>query len=588
VPGQAEWNGIGATFEGAGPTAVELRGASNFYIGRHVALGFNGPDRAPEIARYTTVAALGSDGTFNATVDGRYAGQSTLFARACEGTSCAYTTLALPPGDPPPVGPGAPILKSDNVKQVTRIPYTGGTEIDFDGDRYIYAGQWTGTLGRNELPMQGGVRVVDLRAPLSNGGTGPTVVGLLDCPGTDNYVRYLDPDVYRAAGEIHRRFVAVAFHGNTCARALLKDDPNTTAWGADFNGVATVDVTDPVHPRMVSAVGHDSAHTLKPHPTKPYIYVLPGGTANGTAEGNRRRVSPTGIVDASNPTSLRYVRAFEHNVAGCHDLGFSHDGRWAFCAGLGGVETWDVEDPENPVVVGRIANPAIEFAHNAVVSPDGSLLLINDEAFGFHTCSGTAADVYGSLWIYDIRDPRAPILAGRIAPPKHPTLDYQVYDWPASWCTAHDYNFVPGTTIVVSSWFAGGTTVHDIADPTNPNLLAYYQPSDGVAWSAQYFGGYVVISDMIRGLEIIEIDGLSQAEARAARTSVAAAPAARIDRTPQAVPTMLPPRPARSEIYDPARSYFCAVPGTRNSMNEVDTLPSNGSRGRIREIRSEA
>jgi hypothetical protein len=414
-------------------------------------------------------------------------------------------------------GPPAEVTQTDNVTHLARFPGVGGSEVDSDGRRYLFAGQanLTDDLGRQEVEegQHGGLKIIDLDTM--------TQVGALDCPGTDNYVRYLDPEVFNtAAGD--REYVAMAHHGNLCTQELLADDPNTRPGYGAFNGVMIVDVTDRSDPRVVSAVGHDSAHTVMPHPTRPYLYVLPGGLANGTNVPDQR-VSPTGIIDVSDPHDPVRVASFTHNAQGCHDLGFSHDGAYAYCAGLGEVQVWDIADDrvESPQVVGTIVNPAIQFAHNAVVSPSGRYLAINDEAFGFHTCSGEAADLYGSLWIYDISIPELPVLAGRISPPGHPSGQGfgTAYDagpvngWADSWCAAHNYNWVPGNDdVIVASWFGGGTTAHDISDLLAPELIAHYMPHDGVAWSGHYYAGYLVTNDMIRGLEVLEVPELRAAD----------------------------------------------------------------------------
>jgi hypothetical protein len=524
---------------------------------------------------------------------------------------------------------GAPteVTQTDNVTHLARFPGVGGSEVDSDGQRYLFAGQanLTDDLARQNVEegQHGGLRIVDLDTL--------EVVGELDCPGTDNYVRYLDPAVYNTpAGD--REYVAMAHHGNLCTRELLADDPNTRPGYGASNGVMIVDVTDKTAPEVVSAIGHDSAHTVMPHPTRPYLYVLPGGLANGTNVPNQR-VSPTGIIDVSDPTAPVYAASFTHNAQGCHDLGFTHDGEHAFCAGLGEVQVWDIAGDriEAPQVVGTIVNPAIQFAHNAVVSPSGRYLAINDEAFGFHTCSGEAADLYGSLWIYDISVPELPVLAGRISPPGHPsdqgfgTLDDvgPVDGWADSWCAAHNYNWVPGNDdVIVASWFGGGTTAHDLSDLLAPQLLALYQPHDGVAWSGHYYAGYLVTNDMVRGLEVLEVPELRAADptwqdrdgeddARPGRRpdhagrpeqpgrpaepgrpggpsdrrqavpeaaaptprgtaggadlasgvdlAVVGASAPRIDRTAQLLPEVLPPRP--SVPRDPWSSGICVLPG---------------------------
>jgi hypothetical protein len=511
---------------------------------------------------------------------------------------------------------GAPdeVTQTDNVTHLARFPGVGGSEVDSDGRRYLFAGQanLTDTLDRQNVEegQHGGLKIIDLDTM--------TQVGALECPGTDNYVRYLDPEVFNnAAGD--REYVAMAHHGNLCTKELLADDPNSRPGYGAFNGVMIVDVTDKAAPFVASAIGHDSAHTVMPHPTRPYLYVLPGGLANGTNVPNQR-VSPTGIIDVSDPTAPIHVNAFTHNAQGCHDLGFSHDGEYAFCAGLGEVQVWDIAGDriESPRVTGTIVNPAIQFAHNAVVSPSGRYLAINDEAFGFHTCSGEAADLYGSLWIYDISIPELPVLAGRIAPPDHP--DSQgfgtLYDagpvngWADSWCAAHNYNWVPGNDdVIVASWFGGGTTAHDISDLLQPELIAHYMPHDGVAWSGHYYAGYLVTNDMVRGVEVLEVPELREADptwppqgdgddrpgrrpgsppgkpdepgrptepgnpgrpggsdrgddADLQRETTQADPvpsaSLRIDRTAQLLPDVLPPRPQTQR--DPSAGGFCVLP----------------------------
>jgi hypothetical protein len=461
-----------------------------------------------------------------------------------------------------PAGGAQSALDVGSGEVVAAIGFDGATEIDFDG-RYAYVGQFNGRYDRATVSptQEGGLRIIDM---VGDDETPQfTQVGYLHCPGTDNYIRWMDPAVYNP-DEPERQFIAMAHHGNICTRNALSTDPNTAGAFGGFNGVAVVEVTDRTDPRIVAVVGHDSAHTVMPHPTRPYLFILPGGLANGTsaAVGNGRvRSAPTAIVDVSDPTDPVYVQAFSHNLTGCHDMGFTHDGAYAYCAGLGETQVWDIRGDRitSPLVVGTIVNPAIQFAHNAVVSPDGRYLLINDEAFGFHTCEGEAADLYGSLWIYDIAIPDVPVLAGRIAPPAT-AVGPNLAGWVGDWCAAHNYSFVPGTSIVVASWFAGGMTAHDISDPLQPQLLAQYQPGgDSVMWSAHYYGGYVITGDMGLGVEILDIPALREAEQAGdpvARGEGLTAPLAdllpvagpfqrdlRQDLTGVLVPAVLPPRP---------------------------------------------
>jgi hypothetical protein len=523
------------------------------------------------------------------------------------------------------------VTMTDNVTPVAHLDFIGGSEIDVSADgRYLYAGQanldeetqrQTVTEGHD-----GGLRIIDLEGEVDPE-TGERVgqyeqVAYLNCPGTDNYVRTVDPAIFD--GEFaEREYVAIAHHGNLCTgEALLEGAaegryPTAAGYGAQ-NGVMIVDVTDKANPEIAGVVGHYSAHTVMPHPTRPWLYILPGGLPTNGSNVPARRIGPTAIVDISDPTDPVYVNSYQHNQSGCHDLGFSADGDYAFCAGFQEVQVWDVAGDKitNPAVVGRIVNPAIQFAHNVVVSPSGQYIAINDEAFGFHTCTGEAADLYGSLWIYDISDPTFPTLAGRVHPPGHHdgqgwgTLydvnnpgsgETVVNGWADSWCAAHNYNWVPGNDdVIIASWFGGGITAHDISDLMSPELLAHYMPHDGTAWSGHYYSGYMVTNDMQRGVEILDVpdvraldptldedlphlgsDGRAHGEDRARaqgdnrddngkKRSASAASAStssastlfsapRVDMSSVLIPDVLPPRPVAPR--DAQGGGFCVLPG---------------------------
>ena len=139
----------------------------------------------------------------------------------------------------------------------------------------------------------------------------------------------------------------------------------------------------------------------------------------------------TSIVDISDVARPKVAATFKPSAAGCHDLQFLTAGTrdLAFCAagGAGEVQTWDVSNPLAPAIIGRIVNPAIQFPHNAVPSPDGKLLVINDQAFAAHEgTTGTSAE--GSLWTYDISDPTNPCLP--VASRRRPAA--RLSTWPAA------------------------------------------------------------------------------------------------------------------------------------------------------------
>jgi hypothetical protein len=361
-------------------------------------------------------------------------------------------------------GAGAP---AGDLIPIARVRYTGGTELDFSG-KYLYAAQMDGTFNRGEEPEKGGVFIFDISKPGQ-----PKKVGFLDCPGDDNDVHVVKPGL-----------IAMAFHQNRC--------------GPGGNGMLLADVSRPSQPRVIGMVSVKSGHTLTPYPGKPYIYVHSGGIAYTGAEEV--------IVDISDPSKPEIVNTFKPNQNGCHDMSFriTPKEKLGFCPGLGEVQIWDVSDPEKPVTISSIYNPAIQFGHYAQASPDGKILVINDEAFVAHEC-GSGQSPFGSLWVYDISDPAAPTMLSHFSPPRGRQPFATEQDWVDAWCTSHQFDFIDDTRYLLVPWFTGGVTMIDLTDPAAPVEMANYTPDDAVAYSSQYYRGHAFVSDMARGLEVLEV-----------------------------------------------------------------------------------
>jgi hypothetical protein len=481
-------------------------------------------------------------------------------------TALAVMALALGPISASAEAPGT-IVKTDNVREIAAERYTGGTEIAFDGD-FVYAAQFNGEDNRNQNPNQGGVFIFHVADGAFD------LIGKIDCSGTDTYPVVVEPGI-----------LAIGHHSSDCNFAGERASAR-----ARNNGVYLVDVSDVTpdktmeentiakgDPRIIGAVGvvaaagGFSAHTITLSPDGDHLYILPGGLANGDSQ--------TRIVDISDRTAPAVVATFAHNDVGCHDLQFlrAEDGDFAFCAGLGSVETWDVSDIENPVVIGSFSNPAIQFPHNAVPSPDGTLLVINDEAFAAHECQSETS-IFGSLWVYDITDRANPALVSRIAPPQGASVaGYSGVDlvgvdgrpfgvnsgWTRSWCAAHNYNFIPGTSTVVAGWFNGGVTVEDLSTPASPKRIASYRAAPSIVYTAHWHQagpdepGRIYVNDLNRGMEVLEVDGLVEGTSPeiAAEPEVSGA----ADRSAELIPDVLPPRPVR---FTPSleSTGFCVIP----------------------------
>src|SRR4051812_1559683 len=98
-------------------------------------------------------------------------------------------------------------------------------------------------------------------------------------------------------------------------------------------------------------------------------------------------------------------------------------------------------------------------------------------------------------------------------------------------CVAHNGSLIPipGRDVMVQAWYQGGISVFDWTDAAHPRDLAYFDrgPMDstrmvgGGFWSAYWYNGAIVGSEMQRGLDIFELSPsayLTQNEIDAAKT----------------------------------------------------------------------
>jgi len=87
---------------------------------------------------------------------------------------------------------------------------------------------------------------------------------------------------------------------------------------------------------------------------------------------------------------------------------------------------------------------------------------------------------------------------------------------------------VPGRDIMVQGWYQGGISVFDWTDAAHPREIAYFDrgPMDSTklvgagSWSAYWYNGYIVSSEIGRGLDVFELEPsglLSQNEIDAAK-----------------------------------------------------------------------
>ena len=350
------------------------------------------------------------------------------------------------------------VSKSDNVHPRAHIPFDNGTDIDFS-DGIVYA---------SEQGEKGGVHVIDVT------GKDPKRVAFVSCPGIQNDVAVVKPGL-----------IALGYAVGGCGREI-------------GGGIRLIDVSNPKRPVYLGGVVvPDGSHTLTAFPGKPFIYISGGGVTENDGI--------IYIVDVSDPRDPRIVTEFSTNPFGCHDISFHAGRKLGFCPGQMGTEIWDVADPTAPKLISLIP-PVMEFAHSAVASPDGDLLVVSDESYVAHDCT-TSHSPIGALSAFDISDPAVPVFKGSISSPRGAS---PVGNVAVGICGAHNFNFVDGTRKVVSSWYTGGTSVIDFSDPAAPTEIAYYRAEDSDTWSSYFYRGYVISNDLARGVEFMTVDELPQ------------------------------------------------------------------------------
>lgn len=178
----------------------------------------------------------------------------------------------------------------------------------------------------------------------------------------------------------------------------------------------------------------------------------------------------------------------------------------------------DIRDPVNPTRLAAVADSNFSYWHSATFSNDGSKVLFTDEWGGGGAPKCRASDPYewGANAIFTIDGTDMNFRSYYKMPAPQTSLEN---------CVAHNGSLIPipGRDIMVQSWYQGGISILDWTDPDNPVEIAYHDrgPSDpnqmgaGGSWSVYWYNGYLVSSEISRGLDIFEVvpsEAISQNE----------------------------------------------------------------------------
>ena len=235
-----------------------------------------------------------------------------------------------------------------------------------------------------------------------------------------------------------------------------------TVTGGSGGTGSIVDISDPANPQVVGTF-----------PSTHNIFISDNGFL--IREGN----NAFDILDLnSDPTTPQLVW---NGAPGGHDAAVINNRLYDF-HGTSGTRIFDFINPANPVLLGAIADPTINYHHSGWVTDDGQFLFICDELAQHPT---------PDITVWDISDLSNPQRVGEFSDPNAIVHNLYVID---------DYAYV--------SYYTAGFRIFDISDPANISIAAEFDTSPETGESfAGAFGVYpflpsgtILLSDWQGGL----------------------------------------------------------------------------------------
>ena len=238
-----------------------------------------------------------------------------------------------------------------------------------------------------------------------------------------------------------------------------------------LDGVKVVSVDDPDNPSLVNTItDFTNSHNIHIDPDG-YLYVVGAST------------NDIWIYDLTFPANPQLVGTW--NGEYLHDIEVYNNKIYGAAIYSGYFYIIDVSDKTNPTtIISYDTGGGYISTHDCAVTYDENFLITGDETTGGH------------IKIWDISDyQNINLVSEYITDPNH---------------SAHNLYVRPGTNFLVISYYADGTRILDITDPTNPIEAAYYDTSDieGLFvgnWGTYAYlpSGYIISSDIETGLYIL-------------------------------------------------------------------------------------
>lgn len=208
----------------------------------------------------------------------------------------------------------------------------------------------------------------------------------------------------------------------------------------------------------------------------------------------------------------------------CHDITVYPEMGLAggACGGLGLL--LDIRDVANPKRIEMAGDANMSYWHSATFNNDGTKVLFSDEWGGGTQprCRVTDKLEWGANALFTIENGKMVFKSYYKMPAPQTATEN---------CVAHNGSLIPipGRDVMVQGFYQGGLTVFDWTDTAHPKEIAFFDRGPisterlvtGGYWSAYWYNGVIVGSEIDRGLDVFELvpgPWISQNEIDAAKT----------------------------------------------------------------------
>ena len=253
------------------------------------------------------------------------------------------------------------------------------------------------------------------------------------------------------------------------------------------DGIKIVSVDNPDNPTLVNTITDiDNSHNIHVD-SDGFLYII------GADEHD------IWIYDLDDPENPFLVGTWDYlddatsENGYCHDIEVYNDKLYCAAIYVGYFHIIDISDKSNPTTLASHFSGIDGIStHDVAVTEDERYLFTGDENLGGH------------IKVWDIQDYNNINLVD-----EYITINGDEH-------SAHNLYVRPGSNQLIISYYADGTRILDISDPTNLEEIAYYDMSEIEGLYVSNWGvyaylpsGLIISSDIEQGLYVFELGGVT-------------------------------------------------------------------------------